>query len=230
MNTSTHQNAQMMQFAFVMFGSIIAAVILSTVIIMSLMRGELASALSSNVTTTQNGASCVDPTAVVSAAETPVDSSAVVAAGNTALMPEKVVNSFNTTNTSTTTTTNYEYNDSFNTDSYNDSHDKTWNINKNNGNTKTIIKDNVVIVDSGNGNAFQSGNTSVVAPVTTTTTTTNTAIDNSLTSVNSGNLNSGNTDSGNVVTTTNTAVVTENHVLSDNIIVAPITVPVLPII
>jgi hypothetical protein len=184
------------------FASITAAVIISTLIIMSLMKGEIASALTSNVQNatpvSQNSNTCAVPESegapAAESASAGTSSGAPVAfvSGVKALHhgPASIHNSFNTSNTTNTTnnvsntevktkTTNTTVmiKDSFNKDSYND-----------NSKNPVIVKDNTVNVNSNNGNAVNSGNTL-------------------------------NNNSNNTTNTTVTSVV-ETHLLSDNVVVA----------
>ncbi|MGB4761816.1 MAG: hypothetical protein WBP12_00500 [Candidatus Saccharimonas sp.] len=191
-NTATLQDNQMVKFAIVMAGSVITAVTVSVAIIMSLMGGPNANALTTQNNNAQMGAGvgvCVDPNAAPEATE-----SEAVKEGegqkNLLLTPQakagyvrpllahSISGSFNTTNSNSTTT--------ITTNTFN--------------NTTTTIKDN--------GNSYSAswnnGNTAVYAP--TTTTTTNTSQNNG----NTNNQNNGNssTTSNTVKTTTNTTTTT----------------------
>ena len=216
MQHSTYQhNNQFLLMGVTIFASITAAVIISTLLIMSLMKGEIASALTSNVQNStpvaQNTSACTVPAnesapTEESAAMTSDDSAVAFTSGVKPLhyMPTSVSNSFNTSNTTNTTNnvsntevknkkTTVNISDSFNKDSYND-----------NSKNPVIVKDNTVTVNSNNGNAVNSGNTlnHNSNNTTTTQTTNNTA------------LNSNNT------TTTVVSNVVETHLLSDNTVVA----------
>ena len=212
------------------FASITAAVIISTLIIMTLMKGEIAGALSSQVqtmpTTVQNTGTCTVPASEVQAATTQsasveITTPAVVSfvSGVHHMLPV-AHNSFN--NTSTTTTTNNVTNTEIHSktvikDSYNSDNDttvikdNTVNVNSNN---KTIDSNNTVKTNViGNTVNSNSNNTSN----TTTNTTTNNVIGNT---TNVASNNTVNSNSNN--TMTNTTNVVENHVLSDNVtVIAP---------
>ena len=211
------------------FVSVTAAVLVSTLVIMSLMRGEIASALSSQVnneapaTAQTASAGCTVPasevstsdgTTTVSAAATSGDDYAAPLMGSVHFakyVPANTSNSFNNTtnNTVTNNVTNTELNhktvikDSFNDNS-----------------TKVVVKDNTVNVNSNNNNSTNSGNTTnntqnnVQTTNNVTTTTNNTVTTNNTTT----NVNSNNT------TNVNSNNTVENHVLSDN------TVVVVPVI
>ncbi len=208
---------QLLMTAATIFGSIIAAVVVSTLLVMSLMRGEIASALSSNIQnsspTVQTTGTCVAP--ITSSETETVEATATSApaefvTGNAqfsyAWPAASVNNSYN--NTNTTTTTNNVTNTEVNTvikDSFNDNSKHFKHVD----NSKTaIIKDNTVTVDSNNNTAINSGNNSG-----NTSTTTNVV----------ANVNSNNTTvaSNNITTNSNNTV--ENHVLSDNTtVIAPL--------
>lgn len=213
-------NNQFILMGVTIFASITAAVIISTLIIMTLMRGEIAGALSSQVQTTnaptvQSTGVCAMPANETEAAHAVQPASSATSApmavsftsGVHHMLPA-VHNSFN--NTSTTTTTNNVTNTEVHTktiinDSYNSDDD-----------TVTIIKDNTVNVNSNNktidsnnavktnviGNTVNSNSNNTTNNTTTTATTTNVASNNTVIS-----------DSNNTTKTTN---VVENHVLSDN--------------
>lgn len=168
MNTPTYQNNQMLQFAVVMIASIVTAVILSTAIIMTLMRGEIASALESNVTAPvqQTGATCVAPVkpAAETEATTSTETKPVVFH---AALPATLNNSYNTTNNNTTTVTNNEdsfntetnIEDSYNEDSYNEDSYNEDSYNKKDSDNETTIKDNGdVMINSLNDNKVASDN------------------------------------------------------------------------
>lgn len=233
MQHSTYQtNNQFLLMGVTIFASITAAVIISTLIIMSLMRGEIASALTSNVQNStpvaQNTGTCTVPAdegvpAEASAAATGHTGGGSYVAFTSGVkslhhMPAAVSHSFNTTNTTNTTnnvsntevktnTTNTTVmiKDSFNKDSYND-----------NSKNPVIVKDNTVNVNSNNGNSINSGNTlnhnsnNTTNTAVSTNTTTNTT-NNTTTTVNTNSNNTTNTSVSSVI---------ENHVLSDNTVVA----------
>jgi hypothetical protein len=184
MNATTYQRNQMMQLAMIMVGSIVTAVVLSTMIIMSLMHSEIAGALSANNNTaTQTGTTCTVPVATVEEGDSTTASSDVA---TDKWLPANVTNSFNTTNTNTTTNTenNYDYSktiikDSYNKDSYNTKKvDVDIDIDvKDNGNTfaptSTVITGNTV--NSNDGNSVKNETTNVIST------------DNSLTNKDSNN-------------------------------------------
>ncbi|HET6746841.1 MAG TPA: hypothetical protein VFH06_01910 [Candidatus Saccharimonadales bacterium] len=213
MQHSTYQNNQFLLMGITIFASITAAVIVSTLVIMSLMKGEVASALSShvenNTPTSQTTGTCAAPVEATAPApqQNAAADSAPVATGAHYFhyVPSaKVTNSFNNTSSTTTTNnitntevkttvTNVKIKDSFNKDSYND-----------NSKNPIIIKDNTVNVNSNNNTAVNSGNTTNTTNVTANTTNVNS--NNTTVASNNTAINSGNT--------------VENHVLSDNTIVA----------
>jgi len=237
MQQSLYQNNRhsLLMMAGAIFVSVTAAVIVSTVIIMSLMRGEIASALTSTVQnsspTAQNASSCAVPQneQTTEAVSAPEATSASVYGGSGAAMPltssvhftkyapASVSNSYNSSNVSNTTTTNNIKNTEVNTkvkvtnikDSFNDN-SKTTNVKviKDSYNP-VIIKDNEVNVNSNNNTAINSGNeTKVYKHVeNTNNVTTNVASNNT--------------------TTTNSNNTVENHLLSDNTaIIVPLVAPV----
>lgn len=172
-SVSNVQDNQLIKFAVVMFGSVVTAVALSTVIIMSLLGGPSASALTTQNNNTQSGVGvgvCVDPSGAVS--ESAPETDAVDSDGTNLLMTPQakggymrpllggsISGSFNTTNSNSTVTTT-----TYNT--------TTWTI-RDNGNT--------------NSASWNNGNTATYAPVTNTTT--NTSQNNG----NQDNDNNGNT-------------------------------------
>jgi hypothetical protein len=182
---------QMWAFAAVMFGAIVAAIVASTMIIMSLMQGQIANALASN-TTNQNNASpapavsCVVPATTESESDT-ADASAVVSGSVVhAWMPAHAVvpatvNSYNTnTNTNTTTdnsqkstsnvTTTYRNSFNDNSKTTKDSNNNLGSFNTDNSDHSVNVEDNTLTVGSNNDNNN---------PVTTNTVTAVT--DNSVT-------------------------------------------------
>lgn len=197
----------MVMFAVVMFGSIITAVTLSTVIIMSLMGGSPANALTTQNNNTQSGvAVCVDPTATpvaADAASAGVQDGDVVATGGTGTtglwkLPVygNISGSFNTTNhnstsTSTTTnttshTTNVNIHDNGNSYSANWNNGNSYSANWNNGNTNTYAPTNntsnttVTSQNNGNTNNQNNGNSAT----NTTNNTANTSNTSNTTNVN----------------------------------------------
>lgn len=212
---------QLFLMAATIFGSIVAAVIVSTVIIMSLMRGEIASALSSSVQTNNQGAQ----TTVVPASTAPAPSCAATPADTEAsqapvfqaasapqpavTMPVAVKHSFNTVNNTTNNVTNTEIRNKTvkNTtikDSFNDN------------STHTVIKDsfNPVIVKDNNVE-INSNNKSIDVTKVDVNKTYNWNSNNTTVT----NVASNNTSNTNVNSFNNT----ENHVLSDNnLVVAPL--------
>ena len=227
MQQSNYQsNNQFLLMGVTIFASITAAVIISTPIIMTLMKGEIAGALSSqvqtNTPTTQVTGTCTVPANEVHAstahpvsADMPTAPTAVFVSGVHHMLPV-AHNSFN--NTSTTTTTNNVtstevHNKTIINDSYNNDNDtitvvkdNTVNVNSNN---KTIDSNNTVKTNViGNTVSSNSNNTS------NTTTTTHNVIGNT---TNVASNNTVNSNSNN--TTTKTTNVVENHVLSDNVTV-----------
>ncbi len=225
----SQQSNQLLLMAAAIFVSVTAAVIVSTLLIMTLMRGEMASALSSHVTTaapvTAQSTGCSVPANEVNATTTSASADTMPAEHHSynsvaaplyvakyASVPVHTTNSFNNTNTTTMNTVNNVTNtevktvikDSFNKDSYNDN-SKTVKVTKDSNNT-IVVKDNTVNVASNNNTSVNSGNT------TTTNTTNNTT-------------NTVTTNSNNTTTVgSNNPVVTniENHLLSDNtVVVAP---------
>ena len=232
MHQSHYQsNNQFLLMGVTIFASITAAVIISTLIIMTLMKGEIAGALSSQVQTTpatvQTTGTCAVPANEVQAntaqsvsAETTLPTAVSFVSGVHHMLPA-VQNSFNNTSTTTTTNnvTNAEIhkktiiNDSYNTDNYTITvvKDNTVNVNSNN---KTIDSNNTVKTNViGNTVNSNSNNTSN----TTTNTTTNNVIGNT---TNVASNNTVNSNSNNTMTKTTNVV--ENHLLSDNVtVVAP---------
>src|SRR6266542_6127557 len=112
MQHSTYQNNQLLLMGITIFASITAAVIVSTLVIMSLMKGEVANALSShvenNTPTSQTTGTCAAPVETTAPAEQSAAADPApmaTGAGFFHYVPSaKVVNAFN--NTSSTTTTN----------------------------------------------------------------------------------------------------------------------------
>jgi len=218
---------QLLMTGATIFVSVTAAVIVSTLLIMSLMRGEIANALTSSIQnsspTSQVASTCTVPASeedhatpahavVYSAMPTANTASApFVSAGYYAkhYVPAaaSINNSYNSTNTSNTNTTNNVTNteihkttvikDSFNKDSYNDNSQGSHNV--------VVVKDNEVNLDSNNTTNTNSGNT-ITATQTTNTTNNTTSTINTL------------VDSNNI---------TETHVLSDN---NTVIVPIIPVI
>lgn len=198
------------------FASITAAVIISTLIIMSLMRGEIASALSSNVQnsapiTTQAAGTCSVPAEDLSAAAASTtaasDDSGVMVAQHSSMAaplmhwPMSVNNSYNNTSTVTNTTTNNITNTEIDMskklvikDSFNDNSTHVKVVDSFN---PIVVKDNTVNLHSNNNTAVNSGNTTTSNVTTNMTTNTTT---NTTTNVNSNNS-------------------VETHVLSDNVVV-----------
>ncbi|HSW91639.1 MAG TPA: hypothetical protein VLG09_03275 [Candidatus Saccharimonadales bacterium] len=163
---------QLFMIAITVFGSIVTAVIVSTIIVMSLMKGEVANALSVNNAQQQAKVASVDTTPTVAGCTSPVDTEAssgsttpaetpaedmplttMYAAPTPPPAPEsKVINSFNTTNVNNTASTEVHnkttvIKDSFNDNSV-DSHDKLVN-----SNNSVVVKDNNTIVASGDAHA-----------------------------------------------------------------------------
>lgn len=200
---------QLLFFGATIFVSITAAVLVSTVIIMSLMRGEIANALTSTVKTTnapvtqsnqspqpaQPVVSCTAPAPEEEADTTssaPESVSAPALPSYSAPAPVgTVTNSFNNTNTNVTTTTN--------------------NV------TNTEVHNKTTIKDSFNDNSTHIAIKDSFNPVTVK--------DNEI------KVNSDNTTNKVYNTVVSTAINSNNeqHILSDNnTIVAP--VPVIPVI
>lgn len=226
MQQPTFNSQSLLMMGAAIFVSVTAAVIVSTLVIMSLMRGEIASALTSQVhneapvTAQTTSAGCSVPASEVSQSG---EASASDATGDYAApltgsvhfakyVPVATSHSFN--NTTNNTVTNNVSNTEFNSktivkDSYND-----------NSNT-VVVKDNTVNVNSNNNNSTNSGNTTnntqnniqTTNNVTTTSTTNNTVTANNTTNLNSNNTT--NVNSNNTL---------ENHVLSDNVVVVLPTV------
>ncbi len=192
------QNKNLVKMASIIFVAVTAAIVLSAVIVMSFIKGEVARAIddASPVSSNQqsisafspannnvSGGSCSDPAAAaagVSGAGLPWVPSASGLAS--------VSNSFNNTNSSTSTVTN-NVTETTTTDSNNLT--ISGNIvasGNNNGNTTDSNNGNVV----NSGNAINNGNT---------TDSNNGNVLNSGNTVNSGNaINNGNTtNSGNVI-------------------------------
>lgn len=222
---------QLMMMGATIFVSITAAVILSTVIIMSLMRGEIAGALTSHVQnsspTSQTASSCVDTSAAattnapaVATAAMPVATSAAAPLMQSAYSatyttpPVSANHSFNSSNVSNTTTNNKITSTEI--------HHKTvikvkdsFNDNSQNSHNPIIVKDNTVNLNSNNNTAVNSGNTTVVP----TTITNNTTTTNTTTTTNSNNTVNTAVNSGNTTNSNNTV---ENHLLSDNVVIVPV--------
>jgi hypothetical protein len=213
---------QLLLIAGTIFGSIVAAVIVSTVVIMSLMQGQIANALASNVQNTtpavsQTAASCVAPAVTEDDTDAPVANSdesadAAVSQSTYSSLPwnPTATTTVNNTNVNTSNTTNNVTNtevhkkttvikDSFNDNSIN-SHN---NVKIEDSFNPVIIKDNEVNVNSNNK----------------TTNLTHVDVDKTY-NVNSNNV---------TVASNNTTNVNSNnyekHVLSDNnTIIAPLVV------
>lgn len=217
-NTTTLHDNQMMKFAIVMAGSVITAVTVSVAIIMSLMGGPNANALTTQNNNAQTGASvgvCVDPNAAPTAAQGE-DAQGSDAKTNLLLTPQakggysrpllanSISGSFNTTNSnSTTTITTNTFNTTTTTIKDNGN---SYSANWNNGNTAVYAPTTNTTTNTsqnnGNTNNQNNGNsTSATSTTTTTTNTTNTTIqDNG----NTNNQNNGNTTENNPTTTTTT--------------------------
>lgn len=202
--------------AATIFGSIVAAVIVSTVIIMSLMRGEIANALSSNVQTNNQGAQTAAVTPVT-CATTPADTedtAPVIEAGDApapqpaATMPSVVKHSFNTVNNTTNNVTNTEiHNKTVKNTTIKDSFNDNSTHIKDSFNP-VIVKDNNVEINSNNKSIDI---TKVDIDKTYNWNSHNTTVASNNVTVNSNN--------------------TENHVLSDNnVVVAPfVAAPVVQV-
>ena len=231
---------QFMVMGAAIFVSVTVAVIVSTLVIMSLMRGEIASALSSNVqtgapaTAQATGAGCSVPAGEVNAT---TDSSAMVmpmggsGAGVSMAAPLTgsvhfakyvplaggVSHSFNNTSSTTMNTTNNVTNTETHVktivkDSFNDN-------SKFSHNTPVIVKDNTVNVNSNNNN--NSGNTTNTTTTTTTNTTNNVASNNTTNTTTNTNTNTTTNTTNNVASNnvTNSNNTVETHLLSDNLVV-----------
>lgn len=214
-SVSNFQDNQMVKFAIVMVGSVVTAVAVSTAIIMSLLGGPAADALTTQNNNTQSGTSvgvCVDPTAAPAESADATDTEGT----NLLLTPQAkggyvrpllaggIHGSFNTTNSnSTTTITTNTFNNTTTTIRDNgNSYSASWN----NGNTAVYAPTTTTTTNTsqnnGNTNNQNNGNsTSATSTTTTTTNTTNTTIqDNG----NTNNQNNGNTTENNPTTTTTT--------------------------
>lgn len=209
--------------AAAMFGSIVAAVLVSTFIIMSLMRGEMASALSYAqpvAAQTASAGTCTSPADTSSVAAMPAGGSgeapahheawavgghgAAGAAGSATWAP-----AHHTPATPVAAVTN----------SYNSSHVSNNSV-SNNSNVTTNITDSYN--GQGNGNTT-STNTTVNTNVNTNLNSNNTDnSDNSTTTTTNASLNA--TD--NSTNTDNSQVLSNNDVLSNNPVILPL-VPVL---
>lgn len=204
----SYQPQQLLMMGATIFISITAAVIVSTLVIMSLMRGEIASALDSHSApqtpvATQTAATCATPQEEPET--TPVSTPAAPSVMTTQFITLPPAPVHHVSNTSTTTnnitntevTTNTTIRDSFNDNSRN-SHNTATIIDSFN---PIVIRDNTVNVNSHNNTAVNSGNT----------TTTNTAVTNTTDNTRTN------------MTTVNSNNTVENHVLSDNtVVVAPL--------
>lgn len=237
-NSFTPNYQQFMMMGAAIFVSVTAAVVVSTLVIMSLMHGEIASALSSNVqtgapaTAQATGAGCSVPAGEVSAT---TDSSSAMAmpmggsgAGVSMAAPltgsvhfakyvplSGVSHSFNNTSTTTMNTTNNVTNTELThktviKDSFNDN-------SKFSHNTPVVVKDNTVNVNSNNNN--NSGNTTTTT--TTTNTTNNVASNNTTNTTTNTNTNTTTNTTNNVASNnvTNSNNTVETHLLSDNLVV-----------
>jgi hypothetical protein len=245
--TYSESRQQIAILAAAMFGSIVAAVLVSTFIIMSLMQGQMASALNaytkneapSTVQAASTGVCSVAP----ESASAP-DEQAAVWVGNggsgggavhvsaakkplaLASWSGGISGSFNSTNTSHTSVSNTTHNTE--TNNYtktivNDSFNKgSFNNPVDNSNNSVNVSDVNVAINSGNGNTVASNNTVASGNGSGNSST---ATNNTTTNTTTNNTNN---------TTTNTAVVTnsnnvvETHVLSDNTAVIVPVVPILP--
>ncbi len=224
--TNVNDN-QMLKFAVVMVASVATAVTASTLIIMSLLGGPSANAMTTQNNNTQSGVSasmCVDPSLATAANPSDVASAGASDASVSPLMVAKtasvyvrpllaggVSGSFNTTNSNTTTTTT-----TFNTTTTTirdngNSYSASWN----NGNTAVFAPTTNTSQNNGNtnnqNNGNSSANTSTVNTTTNTTTTTNTSQNNG----NTNNQNNGNTTENNPTTTTTTNT-SQNNGNQDN--------------
>lgn len=169
-NIQSNKN-QLMVISLAMFGAIIAAIVVSTLLVMTLMRGEFASALNdvtTNAPTTQNVSAASD---VCTGTSTPqISEGGGSASGSSASRGHhwshraSVVNSYNNTSTSTVTnnvsenttnTTNTSTNvvntitGSFNLGSFNQV-DSNNTVNSNNTIETNVNPDNSVNVNSNN--------------------------------------------------------------------------------
>jgi hypothetical protein len=236
MQTSAYQanRQQLLLMGSTIFVSVTAAVIVSTLLIMSLMRGEIASALSSNVQNSspvsQVASTCVEPQAQHN--EAPYTSSESHASvmpmqdtggmGNVGYVPTMKAasyhyakpaapthtnNSYNSTNVNNTTTTNNVTNtDNSKNTHINDSFNKdSYNDNSKGSHNPIVIKDNEVNVNSNNTKNIDSNNTTNVNKTTNNT-------------VDTINHNSNNT------TNSNNSV----DILSDNKVIIPVIPAVVP--
>ena len=168
-NIQSNKN-QLMVISLAMFGAIIAAIVVSTLLVMTLMRGEFASALNdvtTNAPTTQSVSATSD---VCTGTSTPQNTDGSSANGSSAASHKhwshraSVVNSYNNTSTSTVTnnvsenttnTTNTSTNvvntitGSFNLGSFNQV-DSNNTVNSNNTIETNVNPDNSVNVNSNN--------------------------------------------------------------------------------
>jgi hypothetical protein len=168
-NLQSNKN-QLMVISLAMFGAIIAAIVVSTLLVMTLVRGEFANALNdvtTNAPTTQNVSA---PSDFCTGTSTPQNADGSSASGSSAVSSKhwshrgSVVNSYNNTSTSTVTnnvsesttnTTNTSTNvvntitGSFNLGSYNQV-DSNNTVNSNNTIETNVNPDNSVNVNSNN--------------------------------------------------------------------------------
>lgn len=241
MQTSVYQanRNQFLLMSASIFVSVTAAVIVSTLLVMSLMRGEIASALNSTVnntpTTSQVASTCAVPQgegegqAAVYNENSSVTPVAYTASGPlhykhysypkaaAPLAHHSVNNSFNSSNVSNTTTNNHIKNTELHkTTIIKDSFNKDSNNDNSKGSHNTVVvKDNTVNVNSGN------------------TTTTNTNSNNTKTVENTVVVkdNTVNVNSNNVANSNNTYTKNiETHVLSDNTLTVDVTPAVVPVV
>lgn len=205
-NARAEQNKQLMTMAIVMFVTIVAAVTFSAVLVSTLVKGEVAKALSNNtpVTTAQSinapvspvaaGASCAAP--AVSEAGEGAHVSAASAGGHKVAkaLPwtgyASISGSFNNSQTSTTNTST---NNTVNRNRYTVINDSF-----------KVATDNTVVVGNNvasNNNANSNNTSNTTTNNTTTTTTTNTTT----------NTDSNNTNSNNTTTNTDNSVNVEDN-------------------
>lgn len=227
-SVSNLQDNQMFKFALVIFVSVVTAVSVSTAIIMSLLGGPSANAMTTQNNNTQSGVGlCVDTSADSAVAPAPVSEAAATSEGTASaspllspkatlgyvkpLMAYSISGSFNTTNsnsTSTITTTT-------NTNTYNTT---TWTV-KDNGNSYTANwnNGNSYSANWNNGNTNNQNNGNSSETTSTVNTTTNTTTNTSQNNGNTNNQNNGNTTENNPTTNTSTTTNTsQNNGNQDN--------------
>ena len=253
MQTSVYQanRNQLLLMSASIFVSVTAAVIVSTLLVMSLMKGEIASALNSTVNnspqTSQVASTCAVPQGEQAQAQAAMydENSSVVPTMHTASAPmhyahyshynghyksapvaHNVSNSYNSSNVSNTTTTNNIKNTELHkTTVIKDSFNKdSYNDNSKGSHNTVVVKDNTVNLNSNNTTNTNSNNTKTVENTVVVKDNTVNYQSNHTTN-NTTNTTSNSHNTANI----NSNNTVETHLLSDNKVVVPVVVTPAPL-